>query len=70
MAEFKSHAKIKYAVKIHSIETEQQIYEGILHLRDIAGFMKSLFARGMIMTQHYQLDPGCQPKIVQLGKAN
>lgn len=68
MAEFKSHAKIKYAICIHRIETGEKVFEGAVHLRNVAQFMISLFERGMLLTQHYRLDPGCKPKIIQLGK--
>ena len=68
MVEFKSHAKIRYAIVIHNIETEKEVFRGEVHLRNIAQFMISLFERGMLLTQHYRLDPGCKPKIIQLGK--
>jgi predicted GNAT superfamily acetyltransferase len=71
MAEFESTPKIKYAVCIHDIKTEKKVFEGAIHLRSsIDKFMHKLFERGWILTNHYRLDEGCQPKIIQLGKVN
>jgi hypothetical protein len=67
MAEFKSKAKIRYAIVVHDIMTEKEVFKGEVHLTSITGFMQSLFEHGMLLTQHYRLDPGCIPKIVILG---
>jgi hypothetical protein len=59
--------KKRYAVIIVRHWDEKIIYQGELILDNISHFIVTCMERGLLLTNHYQIDPGCQPKIVTLG---
>ena len=59
--------KKRYAVIIVRLCDEKVIYQGEIKLDNISHFIVTCMERGLLLTNHYQIDPNCQPKIIELG---
>jgi hypothetical protein len=62
--------KKRYAITLVHHRDERIVYHGEIHHSDISKFTATCMERGLLLTNYYEIDPDCQPKIVTLGKGD